>query len=267
MALPDFVIIGAMKCGTTTLAAQLAAQEGVFVTTPKEPNFFSDDPVFAKGAAWYEALFDGAAPGDLKGEASTHYTKTPTHPEAAARMHAAVPNARLIYLMRDPAARAISHYIHEWTQGVIAGDLDEALSRHPELIAYSRYDLQLAPWQALYGADAILTLRLEDMNADPQGTLDRVAAHLGRPGAFRWRDDLGAQNVSAERIRKFPLYDLLIEHPVAAALRRTLAPRWLRAAIKGRLQMRERPEPSEASRRRLAEAVGEGAAIWRDAKD
>jgi hypothetical protein len=149
---------------------------------------------------------------------------------------------------------------------VITGDLDEALSLHPELVAYSRYDLQLAPWQALYGAQAILTLRLEDMKADPQGTLDRVAAHLGRPGAFQWRDDLGAQNVSAERIRKFPLYDLLIEHPIAATLRRTLAPRWLRAAIKGRLQMRDRPEPTEASHRRLAKAVAEGAVVWRAAK-
>jgi hypothetical protein len=265
MALPDFAIIGAMKCGTSTLAAQLGAQDGVFMTTPKEPNFFSDDPVFANGMGWYEALFDAAADGDLKGEASTHYTKLPTHPGAAARMHAAVPDAKLIYLMRDPVERAISHYIHEWTQGVISGILDDAVTQNPEIIAYSRYDLQLAPWRALFGDDAILPLRLEDMKTDPQGVFDRVAAHLGRPGAFRWQNDLGAQNVSAERIRKFPLYDLLIEHPVASSLRRTLAPRWLRDAIKRNLQMRQRPELSEASRQRLAEAVADGAVVWRAA--
>jgi len=265
MALPDFVIIGAMKCGTSTLAAQLGAQDGVFMTTPKEPNFFSDDGVFAQGMDWYRALFDPAGPDDLKGEASTHYAKAPTHPDAPARMHAAVPGAKLIYLMRDPAERAISHYIHEWTQGVIDGDLDAALDSHPELVAYSRYDLQLEPWRALYGDDAILTLRLEDMKTDPQGVLDRVAAHLGRPGAFRWQTDMGAQNVSAERIRKFPLYALLIEHPAAAALRRTLAPRWLRDAIKRHLQMRERPEPTAASRARLLAAVEDGAVIWRAA--
>ena len=51
MALPDFLIIGAMKCGTTTLAAQLAAQDGLFITTPKEPNFFSDDADLCQGSA------------------------------------------------------------------------------------------------------------------------------------------------------------------------------------------------------------------------
>ena len=68
MALPDFLIIGAMKCGTSTLQAQLAAQPGIFMTTPKEPNFFSDDAIYANGLGWYEDLFAGAGPDDRKGE-------------------------------------------------------------------------------------------------------------------------------------------------------------------------------------------------------
>ena len=63
MTTPDYIVIGAMKCGTTTLAAQLGAQSGLFMTTPKEPNYFSDDDVFARGPDWYSALFDAAAPG------------------------------------------------------------------------------------------------------------------------------------------------------------------------------------------------------------
>ena len=265
MALPDFAIIGAMKCGTTTLAAQLGAQDGVFVTTPKEPEFFSEDANYARGMDWYASLYQGAAPGDLTGEGSTGLTKLPTHPEAAARLHAANPEARLIYLMRDPVERAVSHYIHEWSQGVVSGDLDDALERLPEIAAYSRYDEQLAPWRALFGADAVLCLRMEDMKADPQAVLDRVAAHLGRPGAFAWREDLGPQNVSAERIRKFPGYRLLVEHPIAAALRRALVPRGLRDRVKGRLRMRERPEPSDAARARLAGTVAGGVRGWRAA--
>ena len=74
MALPDFAIIGAMKCGTTTLAAQLGAQDGVFVTTPKEPEFFSEDANYARGMDWYASLYQGAAPGDLTGEGSTGLT-------------------------------------------------------------------------------------------------------------------------------------------------------------------------------------------------
>jgi hypothetical protein len=262
MALPDFAIIGAMKCGTTTLAAQLAAQDGVFVTTPKEPEFFSEDANHARGTAWYEALYHDAAPGDLRGEGSTGLTKSLEHPRAAERLHAGSPDARLIYLMRDPVERAISHYIHEWSQGVVTGDLDAALARHPEIIAYSRYDEQLVPWRRLFGAKAVLCMRMEDMQADPQAALDRVAAHLGRPGAFAWVEDLGPQNVSAERIRKFPGYDLLVAHPAAAALRRALVPRGLRDAVKARLRMRKRPEPTLEARARLAEAVAGGAAEW-----
>lgn len=255
---PDFVVIGAMKCGTSTLAAQLAAQPGVFVTTPKEPEFFSDDAVFARGPDWYASLYADAAPGDLRGEASTGLTKLPTHPRAAGRLHAAAPEARLIYITRDPIERLISHYMHEWSLGAISCPLEEAVERHPELIDYGRYEMQLAPWRALFGEDRILRLTLEGMQADPQGTLDRVAAFLGRPGAFAWVEDRARVNASAERLRRFPLYDLIVEHPLPAALRRALVPTALREAVKRRLRMEVRPEISPARRADLARRLAEG---------
>ena len=98
---PSLAVIGAMKSGTTTLQVQLAAQTGVFMTTPKEPNFFSDDDVFAKGAGWYKGLFADAAPGDLKGEASTHYTKLPTYPDCLPRLAQMLDAPRLIYVIRE----------------------------------------------------------------------------------------------------------------------------------------------------------------------
>lgn len=128
---PDFLIIGAMKCGTSTLQAQLARQPGVFMTTPKEPNFFSDDAIYAKGPDWYAGLFADAAPGDLTGEASTHYTKLPTHPEALPRLTAALDAPKLIYMIRDPVTRTVSHFIHEWSMGVMQGDMGAALDDIP----------------------------------------------------------------------------------------------------------------------------------------
>ena len=65
-ARPDFMVIGAMKCATSTLHEQLARQPGLFMSTPKEPNFFSDDDVHARGMAWYEALFADAPAGSLR---------------------------------------------------------------------------------------------------------------------------------------------------------------------------------------------------------
>ena len=253
MQKPDFAIIGAMKCGTSTLHAQLAAQPGVFMSSPKEPNFFSDDDIYARGLAWYESLFTNAPEGALKGEASTHYTKLPTYPECADRLHAALPDLRLIYMVRDPFDRMVSHYIHEWTMGVITMPLEAAIERHPELVAYGCYARQIEPYVKRYGVEQILVLSLEDMQSDPQGTLHRVGRFLGLPTQPVWQAEQAEVNVSAERLRRFPFYGLMVDHPVAAALRRSLVPRWMRDAVKDRLRMRERPHLDALTRARLAE--------------
>jgi len=252
MAHPDFVIIGAMKCGTTTLAAQIAAQDGAFVTTPKEPNFFSDDDVYARGADWYGALFETAAPGDLTGEASTHYTKLPTHPDTVARMAAALTSPRLVYMLRDPVDRAVSHYIHEWSQGVMGADPVAAFASHPELVDYGRYAMQIRPFIDAFGTEAILVTSLERLKADPQGELTRVGAHIGLTAPV-WQEELGAQNVSAERVRKLPLHGLLVDNAVATALRRALVPKGLRARIRTARTMGDRPQLPDSLRASLRE--------------
>ena len=132
--LPDFIIIGAMKSATSTLQEQLVLQPGIFMSSPKEPNFFSDDDVYSNGLNWYSSLFENAKPGDLSGEASTHYTKLPTYPETIKRLKESLPELRLIYVMRHPIDRLISHYIHEWSMGVFHCDINEAVEKYPELI-------------------------------------------------------------------------------------------------------------------------------------
>ena len=146
--LPDFVLIGAMKSGTTTLHRQLSLQPGIFMSEPKEPNFFSDDQVYAQGMDWYHSLFAVAAPSDLCGESSTHYTKLPTYPHAVERMKAAVPRLKLIYIMRHPIDRLISHYMHEQFEWRMRLPIDKAVERHPELISYGCYSQQLEPFLA-----------------------------------------------------------------------------------------------------------------------
>ena len=100
-----FLVIGAMKCGTSSLHEQLSRRPNFFLSTPKEPNFFGDDDQFRKGTVWYESLFAGASPGQRCGESSTHYTKLPDHPHTVDRMHALIPGARLVYVMRHPIER------------------------------------------------------------------------------------------------------------------------------------------------------------------
>lgn len=251
MSRPDYIIIGAMKCGTSTLAAQLGAQKGVFMTTPKEPNFFSDDDIFAKGQGWYKGLFAPAANGDLKGEASTHYTKLPDLSQTLPRLTAALgTEARLIYLIRDPLDRLVSHYIHEWTQGVMISDLETALREHPALVDYSRYAMQIAPWIDAFGPKAVHVDTLEAMKADPVSLMGRIGTFLGRDDLV-WLDDLEAQNISSERLQKRKLDWLLLNNRVAVLLRRALIPQALRDRVKARRKMQTRPALTDAQRAAL----------------
>jgi hypothetical protein len=238
---PDFMIIGAMKSATSTLHEQLAANAGFFMSRPKEPNFFSDDDVWARGLDWYAGLFAAAPSGALKGESSTHYTKLPTHPRTLERLGASVRTRKFVYVMRHPVDRLVSHYIHEWSQGVYRESIDEAVAARPELVAYGCYAMQLAPWIERFGEESILPVFFERLAAHPEAELARVARFLGHPGPVAWRSELGRQNVSAERVQRGALRDALVGSPLLTALRRTLVPRALRDRIKARWQMRDRP--------------------------
>jgi hypothetical protein len=239
--LPGFIIIGAMKSATTTLQEQLARQPGIFMCNPKEPNFFSDDEQYRKGLAWYAALFSTASAGDLLGEASTHYTKLPTHPHSVARLRQHLPNVRLIYVMRHPVDRLVSHYIHEWSMGNIDCGIDEAVGRHTEMIAYGQYAMQLRPFFNAYGCEAVLPVFFERLVREPQAELERVCRFIGYRGTPRWMQDLKPGNVSSERLRRFPLYTLIVESASATLLRRALIPQGWRDWVKRRLTMRQRP--------------------------
>ena len=250
---PDYIILGAMKCGTSTLAAQLGAQSGIFMTDPKEPNYFSDDENYAKGADWYESLFSPATDGDIKGEASTHYTKRPELPETVARMKSALPEVRLIYMIRNPMSRLVSHYIHEWTQSVLSEPLDLEITRHSPLVDYGLYGWQIAPYVEAYGADAIMLTSLERIKTDPAAELARVAAHIGYDKEPVWVAEKGAANTSAERARKLPMHDILIDNPVATTLRRSLVPKAVRTMVRSTRQYKGRPEIPEEQTLKLQE--------------
>lgn len=241
LRLPDFVIIGTMKSATTTLQEQLVQQPGIFMCDPKEPNFFSDDEHYRKGLAWYSKLFSGARADDLLGEASTHYTKLPTHPLSVARMREHLPNARLVYVMRHPVDRLVSHYIHEWSMGNIDCGIDEAVGRHPEMIAYGQYAMQLAPFFEAYGRGAVLPVFFDRLLREPQAELERVCRFIGYRGTPLWAQDLKPGNVSSERVRRFPLYGLVVDSAVATWLRRALIPQGWRDWVKARLSMQQRP--------------------------
>ncbi len=255
--LPHFIIIGAMKAATSSLQEQLVRQPDIFMSDPKEPNYFSDDDQYAKGDDWYSGLFAGAPNGCLLGEASTHYTKLHTHPHTVERLQKRLPHARFIYVMRHPVDRLISHYIHEWSMGVYRSSIDNAIEQYRELIVYGQYALQLEPYFEAFGCDAVLPVFFDRLVHDSQSELERICKFIGYEGAPQWSEEQEPSNVSSMRIRRFPLYALLVDSGLATWLRRRLIPQSLRDAVKARLRMQGRPELSKETRTSLEKVFDE----------
>ncbi|MCS6942440.1 MAG: sulfotransferase [Geminocystis sp.] len=241
---PDFIIIGAMKCATTTLHEQLARQPGIFMTKLKEPNFFSNDEEYEKGIYWYFSLFSGAKQEDICGESSTHYTKLPTYPHTVERMKGHLPDVKLIYVMRHPIDRLISQYIHEWTQRVINTDINLAIDTHPELIAYSRYSMQIKPYFEAYGKEKVLPVFFERLLKNPQEELERICHFIGYNSRPKWHE-LGAVNDSSQRMRPRAWRDFLVEMPILKTIRKKLIPKQIRDWVKGFWMMKKRPQIKE----------------------
>lgn len=248
---PDFVIIGAMKCATSTLHDQLAVQSGIAMSSPKEPCFFSDDEVYARGLEWYESCFADAGPDDLRGESSTHYSKLPTLPHAVDRLAAHRPDARIIYVVRNPIDRLVSHFMHGWSEGWYGDSIEAAIASDSTLVDYGRYAMQLRPWLERFGAERVLLVAYDGIRSSPQRELDRIGEFLEQRNPLRWDHDLGARNVSTERVRSGRIRRWFVDPAWAAALRRALVPRSIRSRVRTSMQMRERPTLGVEARIRL----------------
>jgi len=176
---PDYLVIGAQKCATSTLCDLLARHPGVFMTEPKEPFFFSHEEFWSKGWAWYESLFDGAG-GAVAGEGRTTYTQRHLYPQAPGRIIEHLPEARLIYIVRDPFARIESQYLHMRSKGARETlPFAEAVRTRPMYLDNSMYDRQLAPYREAYPPDRILVLFFDDFRADQAGVMRRCFEFLG----------------------------------------------------------------------------------------
>lgn len=199
-ALPTLVVIGAMKCGTTALHRLLDVHPDVSMSVPKELNFFfGPDPDSAaprtggrrttwadgnwhRGVDWYRRHFPAEVP--VRGESSPGYT-SPDHPEVAARMVHVVPDVRLVYLVRDPIARAVSQYRHHRRDGSEHRPLETAvLDPASQYVARSRYHERLVPFLAAFRVERIHLVVQEELLAAPERTLPAVFGFAGADPDF-----------------------------------------------------------------------------------
>lgn len=180
--LPDFLVIGAKKAGSTWLDAQLRSHPAVSMPTRrKEVAYF--DLYHARGPEWYAGFFRDAPAGSMVGESTPEYLH---HPEAAGRIQAELPQARLLAIVREPVARLHSEWVHERMKRGIRQPFAEWVDGNPAAVAKSRYAQALRGFRRAGDEGRLLVLVLEESVADPAGARHRIADFLGiDPGGFR----------------------------------------------------------------------------------
>ncbi|MCM2681486.1 sulfotransferase family protein [Echinimonas agarilytica] len=177
--LPDIIVIGAMKCGTSSLHRYLDVHPDISMSKKKEVDFFIDRKNWTKGLCWYQNQFHGEA--KLYGESSPNYTMYPTFQGVPERMHSVVPNAKLIYVVRDPIERLVSHYQHQWYDGRKSQTLEQTLNskeRNHYLATCSYYN-QIEQFLKFYPASQLLVLSVEQLKLDRDLTMHQVFEFLG----------------------------------------------------------------------------------------
>lgn len=180
---PNFFIIGAMKCGTTSLYELFRQHPQIGMSREKEPAFFAADEVFAQGWNWYESLFAHAADKPARGEASTSYSKRFSYPRAVGRIARSLPDAKLIYVVRDPLERIESQWMHGVHQGWHPPRFERALEQ-PGLIDPSRYWAQISAYRDYFADERILVLFFDEFKSDPRRFLQRCWRFLEVDASF-----------------------------------------------------------------------------------
>ena len=183
--LPNLLVIGAAKCGTTSLHEYLDEHPDVSMSAEKELDFFVPEKRRSDSVEWYESQFDARAP--VRGESSPSYTAHPFYAGAPARIRALIPDVRLVYLVRDPIERTISHWLHRVSTHADMPSFEEALdSEQGEwIVGLSRYWLQLEQYLAHFPAEQILVVDSDDLRGRRDETLERIFRFVGVDPGFR----------------------------------------------------------------------------------
>jgi len=219
MVLPNFIVVGAAKCGTTSLHLYLSEHPEVFMTEKKEIHFFlSANPVWGtwnRGLEWYSSLFEGGKEYPLKGEASPGYTVEGHTQDVASKIREVIPNAKLIYLIREPISRTKSHFLEFFFAGYLPKDilLDDIISNqghddrphalyYKEFVYTSLYNRQLSLLLECHELDNIFIATQEQFQAQPKTVLSDLFNFLGVEPTFVPESLNVRLNVSGEKRKK-----------------------------------------------------------------
>jgi len=271
--LPTFIIIGAMKTGTTSLAAYLGAHPGVFMSTPKEPNFFSRrwDKHGDRHLPWYEGLFERAVDIPCRGEASVSYTMAPRFEGVPERIAHLIPDVRLVYLVRNPVERIRSMYVNAVGNGDTRLSLREVVEQDPIYLDFSRYAAQIERYLDHFARDQLLILSSERLRDDRARVVEEVLDFVGADTTMKL--DVNFELHQGSQWGRLPR---VLESPLAALRRMGVLSRISKPAKRRLKGMVDRPIRAEvpsdveaqiwdalaSDLRRLRELVGPDFHLW-----
>ena len=271
-ALPNLITIGGLKCGTTSLHHYLNLHPEIAMSRPKELNFFVAELNWPLGPDWYAGHFDESAA--VRGESSPHYTNRPAFDGVPGRMRDMLgEDVRLIYVVRDPIDRLLSHYLHNVGGGYDDRPLAEALADpDSSYVARSRYFFQLEPYLESFGAERIEIVSREELKTERPATMRRAFELCGvDPGFESDQFEREWETGVAKTGSRFRIMDRAVRMPGLRALDRNFdrlpeSLRWVVERLVHDPDAGEAPKPElpEDLRSHLVEVFSEDVARLED---
>jgi Sulfotransferase domain len=200
----SFLVIGAMKCATTTLYEDLSLNPKIFLAV-KELGLLKSSTVLSEaGRKAYASHFASAQSGQVCGDISTEYSKSPDFPDVASHARQVLgENTKIIYMVREPVARLLSHHQHMMNaRGAeqMGEDINSEIDKRAELINYSRYAMQLKPWMENFDRKNIHVIVFEEYVRNRTLVANAVCDFLGVPCADLQLDTEGANRGESRRV-------------------------------------------------------------------
>jgi len=210
--LPNLIVIGAQKSGTTSLHYYLGLHPQISMSREKELEFFMEDRNWHKGIEWYKSHFMTGA--KVRGESSPNYTAYPMWDGVPERMHSVIPDTKLIYILRDPIERMLSQYVQYRSVGLDDKPVEiafESLDNDNTYARRSRYFMQLQQYLKYFSSSKILVITAEDLLNERRKTLEKVFAFLSVDKTFYSPKFLNIKHGSGRRRQKNRI-GLLLKH-------------------------------------------------------
>ena len=253
--LPNFIVGGVVKGGTTSLNFSLKQHPEIYMCPLKEPRFFVydvHDPDHVQGRGlhfpvktWeqYVALFAEAGDQPIVGEVSPHYMISPIAPQG---IHDRLPNVRLLFSLRHPVKRAYSIYWHQMRLGNEDRPVAEALGEEEYAVTHGLYAAWLKNWYALFAPEQIKIVLFDDLQRDPLGTYAGICRFLEIDDTFVPNMTVRNRGGAMKNPRLGRLFERLKKHPLRRALDPLLPQKARQAIAQARDHNLEEPPPMPA---------------------